>query len=179
MADPIRIEYRGCIIQFSENQSIWRSYDLDVENVDLSKVKAAIDRILLKVRKDNATPVLFLADEYSSNSKLSEGSIIEYIGECKSSTGYGKNAKDVLDHKVAVVGKRGTNERESRRTETLSKLVKKCPEAFEVLAKVNALESEIREMETKLRALRKTYPRLTVEDISALVKIADTQSADD
>lgn len=176
----IEIIHRGYPITFSENESVWRCWDLDAENMDLTKVKAAIDRELLKVRKDNATPAMYLDHGgYGRISTLIEGTITEYQGAIMEGRGsFGTGPKEVVDHKVGFVAQRGKKDRASKRCEKLSGMIRPGADSEQILQQINALEQECDSIEKRISALKKSFPRLTVEDISALVKIAEDPPTD-
>jgi hypothetical protein len=57
MAGTPELEHRGYVIRYSENDDVWRCYDINYQNVSVGKVKAKIDAVEREHRK-MARPVI-------------------------------------------------------------------------------------------------------------------------
>lgn len=170
MSERIKIPYRGYEITLSDNSGEWRCWDLGVENVDITKVKAAIDRIALKERKKEAVKALMLG----WNGRVEEVTIIDYNGPIKDrKDGALTGEKVVVDHSVWVMKPGAYGKGMGRNKEKLSQIIRPGPHTDGLIAEIaeqEALEKAARE---KAHQLRKRLPRLGVEDIAGLIKLSE------
>ena len=176
MADRIKITHRGYEVHFGQNSYTWTCSDLGIDNIDLGKVKDAIDRVCLKVRKENAVEAYYFSGRHDDKPKLLDAKIIEYIEPVTEKTApFGTGPKKVVGHQVAVMYQGDYSDRVTRNKERLEHLVRKTPEALTILEEIRANCAQIRALGEKNRQLEKQFPRLTLDDIPALVKIANTE----
>lgn len=173
----IAIQYRGFEITFSENAGTWRCWDLDIENVDISKVKAKIDHTALKLRKENSFDCLYLGHE----DELIPAKIIEYLGEVKEKgPPFGTGP---LVHKGYLVAAMrpgySVSDRPSRQKDRLKSFVRPGPTADAIQAEIRAERETIKRAQERILELRGRYPRVTIEDIATLVKIAEGETPEE
>lgn len=161
--------YRGHKIQWSDNSDEWTCYDLSDRvrsSPKLSLIKAAIDRLYLAERKENATPCFEITRNDGSRV---ESSVVEYLGE-RYERAYGKTPEKIK-HRVAVVAKRTGSERPSRRETELAALAPASPDTETAWANFKALYDAAREADRTATAAFAAIPRLQPKDISALIKL--------
>lgn len=172
----IEVEHRGYKIHYAENGDVWRCWDLngkDAENAALSKVKQAIDRVLLKERKENAVTCY----EISSGSSFSaiEAQIIEYIGP-KIERPYRRDMsripKQVTGHTVKAVAKRRMNDRASAQNGELRGYAPMTPEVEEAIARAEYAKGELNAARKRYEDVLNAIPRMTLADIADLVRIS-------
>jgi len=179
MSDQVVIEYRGYKIRFGENSGEWWCSDFNASNMDISKVKAVIDRHLLRVRKASSVDALIENGGFGDDFRnLVPVKIVEYLKPSKKRTGqFGLGEEVVEDHVVAVMGTFSGNDRASRREEKLSTLYK--PGTFtDALAAEIAEERRVIEAARKrIHELREKIPRIPLDEIAELVKVAQGPEA--
>lgn len=165
--DPTTV-YRGHTIRWSDNSDEWTCYDLSDKvrsSPKLSRIKAAIDRLYLAERKANATPCY----ELSQHGKRIESTVVEYLG-ARTKTSWTGNTTTTT-HKVAVVAKREGSERPSRREAELTSLAPATPEVERAYSEYLALKAEAQAAADKADRAFKAIPRLSLDDIEALVRL--------
>jgi hypothetical protein len=176
--NSIEIEYRGHVIRYSENADEWTCYDLNsYSSPKLSNVKQRIDKMYLDQRRKSALPCYILEGGYDIHGPLRkiEASIIEYVGpEHRRDHSRGMTA-DVVDHKVATTAVRHGNERASRTVSELSGLMADTPEALAAFDQAVALYKKARAAWDAYREAVKQIPRVSLDDIPDLVRIASNQ----
>lgn len=170
----IKTEYRGYEIRYSENEDAWRCDVVKDSKASLSKMKQAIDRMHLKMRKEAATDSAIL--RIHNGFSLTACSIVEYLGEKWSRGGYGSAREPKFEgHRVAVVAERDGREKAARSEERLENLVKLGPEADAAIEKAKTSLKKVREAEEIYRADIAAIPRLTIQDISKIVDASDAR----
>jgi hypothetical protein len=174
MSEKIEIPYRGYAISFGHNSGLWSCRELGQENIDINKVKAGIDRVCLKLRKENAVECLYLAHE----DELHPANIIEYAGHSTKKTGpFGTGPRVFESHLVyAMRPSYSSTDRHSRQRDKLDNFVQRGPLTDAILAEIKAERETIKRAEQRIHELKKQYPRVTIDDIQALVKIATVEA---
>lgn len=168
----IETEYRGYPIRYSENADEWNCYDVGYSHASLSKLKAKIDAMHLKLRKASSVTCLEIGRAYEG-AGFTEASIIDYIGP-KETRSWSKEP-ELTDHKVAAVATRGGNERPSRRETELSGFAPDTPEARAAIAAWVSADREVKAAEVRSKAARDAIPRLRLDDIAGLVKASKSK----
>lgn len=167
-------EYRGHSIRYGENSDEWYCGDWEITADKLSVVRKKIDAEYLKMRKAAALECFELSS-YNSEPKIVAAQVIEYLKERWSrhwSTGKDQTFEG---HEVAVVSKRQGNEKASRRKTRLHDLMPDTPEAHAALAEAKRLYGLQKQAEAATQAAIKAIPRVEVEMISDLVKVAKSK----
>lgn len=175
----IEVSHRGYTIRYADNADEWTCYDVQdakgrsYSSPKLSNVKAAIDKMLLDVRKSNALACFELGIPTSFyGPKKTAAKIIEYVERKVERDHYGKKP-DTVRHIVASVAQRGSSERAARRNEDIDKFMPDTPEAHEAFARFEAAAAREREAHAQTQAAFAAIPRVTVEMISELVRVAN------
>ena len=167
----VKIDYRGYEIRFGENPGTWSSFDFSVDDIDINKVKAAIDKQLLKIRKGAGVDAILL-DGYDPIVGVPV-KIIEYLHPITERSGsFGTGERKVVGHTVAVSGMFKGNDRVSRRQEPLSRLAVPCDFTLEMLAKIKANSQEIARIRDANEKLKKQIGCISLDAIETLRKVA-------
>lgn len=161
----LTVDHRGYTLHYSENEDAWNCYDLGICNVSLAKTKAAVDKLLLKARKDAKFPCLQLGYDGT----VTAVDIIEYI-EAKVSKDY-KSKHDVTKHYVASLGHRTGRGVASRSVSALDAFIHDTPDNRAALDQANELRAQAKILERNAAAVQGTIPRVTMDDIAALVRL--------
>lgn len=174
MDEKIEIQYRGYAISFGHNSGLWSCRELDLENIDISKVKAGIDRICLKLRKENAVDCLYL----THGDELHPAKIIEYAGHSTKRIGPAGTGPRVFEHHLvyAMRPSYSSTDRHSRQRDNLDSFIQPGPLTDAILAEINSERETIKRAKQRIYELKQQYPRVTIDDIQALVKIAAVEA---
>lgn len=173
MSEP-QTEYRGHKIRWSNNADEWTCYDLSDKvrsSPRLSLIKAAIDRLYLAERKSIATPCF----EIGYNGERTESNVVEYLGFKIQRSWSGGDQK--TEHKVAVVAKRTGSERPSRCERDLYSLMPVSAEAEAAYSEFKRLREIEKRAKADADAALEAVPRLTLDDIQALVDLHNREAA--
>jgi hypothetical protein len=176
----IEVDHRGYKITFNENADEW--YCADVGNYytspSLAKVRARIDAMLLAVRKASAVKCFEIGKAHSSTFSQSktEAQIVEYVKKVENKK-YHSNEVVSIDHVVAVVAQRPGSSRASRRDAELKELMPDTPEAHAAHEAFLVFLAEERAATARAREAFAAIPRVTLEQVEELRKIAN--KADD
>jgi len=170
----IEVEHRGYTIRFSENADEWSCLDVEdikgrrVSSQSLSKVKAAIDKMLLDVRKANAVDCFELAGDHGWEPKATETRIIEYVEQKKDRVYNPKTGNSDLvagAHIVGCVARRNGNKQAARRNVKLDDLMPDTPDAHAALAQAKAAHERKTLAEQEYRRAFAAIPRVTIDMI--------------
>ena len=66
----IETEHKGYKITYSDNEDVWRCWELNVEHEKLSKLKQRIDRLSLEARKEAAFDARYIGPGYRNAGTL-------------------------------------------------------------------------------------------------------------
>lgn len=178
MSDPIKTEYRGHAIFYGENSDEWHCNDVGrsgASSSSLAKVKQAIDKMYLDLRKKAATPCFEIG--IYNRGQRTESVCIEYIEPVWEGGGWNTAVpRHVANHKVAVVAKRDGSTKPSRRETKLSELMPDTPEAEAAWQEFKRLCAIAEAANKAANAAFDAIPRLTVDDIAALVEIKNNEA---
>lgn len=175
----LKVEYRGYEIKFSENADQWECWAVKAESKSLQSVKAKIDNMHRKLRKENSVQAIVLV-EYAGI-RTEEAKIIEYLKPERATTRSFQRVGDgeIIDHEVAFMSPAGRAARDkdrlSRKTAKLSSLYQPTQENFAIIEKMYDLYQQQRELASKQAELKKTLKQITVEEIAKLMKASDHQ----
>jgi hypothetical protein len=169
----MQTEYRGYEIRFSENSDEWGCYAIGFHHEKLSKVKAKIDAMHLKLRKGAAVDCFVLeCARYMGGYSLKEAKVIDYLGPIREKKSFERvGTGPVIDHEVAVMSTFSDAERLSRRTMSLSNLY--VDEAQNHMAGINEIERQIATLQKELSKRKAALPCLPIEMLSDLVKASE------
>jgi hypothetical protein len=168
-------DYRGYKITYSENAGDeWCCYDLGkvVTNKTLSGCKAAIDKLLLDVRKAASLKCF----ELSTTGKLevNEAVIIEYEGpQIEGGPGsWSGKPKHIAGQKVYSMARRSDADRASRSRRDISQFAPFGPDTDAAIAEVKRLEVILKDATKARDAAIAAIPRLSIDDIAELVRVS-------
>lgn len=165
----ITVEHRGYTIRFNENSDEWTCPEAGYySHQKLSTVKTYIDKMTLAVRKKSALLCFEIDRTYASKT---ESKIIEYLGQEKKRN-YSTGNFDLGDHRVAVVAQRGGSDRATRSTMTVGNLMPDTPEAHDAFERYLSLHKAAEVAAKTAREAFNAIPRVTVDMIPDLVRIA-------
>lgn len=174
MSNTPKIEYRGYDIWFNENMDEWSVHGLNYSNKSLKLCRDHIDRLYLKMRKENSVQVYALCVPHSSKSSeevyFETGTMIDYIREVTERERFSNDKGPVVDHRVAVVSQRRDSTKPARREEKMSHLVKPGHEAEAALVRIKAARAAVLQAQAAFDAEVESLPRFTLDDIAMLVK---------
>jgi len=173
--EQISTEHRGHKIVYSDNAEHWWCGDWDYSNVSLAKVRAKIDAEYLKIRKSASLDCFEFASEYNYSPDVIPSKIIEYIGE-KFEREWRTNAPKFVGHQVAAVAVRRANEKASRSTKVLSQFVPDTEDAHKAIAEAKRMHSLAKEAAERAKEAFNAIPRVTIEMINDLVRVAKNSS---
>lgn len=167
----LKTEYRGYDIRYSENGDTWDCYDCRVSEPSLSKAKAKIDAMHLKMRKAAALPCYEFGSVSPDTTRLpefrvTESKIIDYMGPQMGGSSWGPF---VEAHKVAAVSKRLGSDRAVRHTTGLENLLADTPELPAQVEEVKRLLAVAYAACREFRDAVAALPRVRFEDIMDLV----------
>jgi len=167
----IKTEHRGYEIHFSENMDEWSCRDCNVTHQSLLKVKAAIDKLHLKLRKESAVECFEIDTDLSNfKVKLIDAKLIDFTG-MKPARSWDRESGKIPF--VASVAKRGNKERAARQEKNLSSLAPISAETRAAIDEANRRGQEAREARTAFNEALKAIPRLALDDIGGLIKASD------
>lgn len=173
----IEVIHRGYVIRYNENADEWSCSDAGYySSPKLSNVKQRIDKILLDVRKKAALDVFSIGGSADIRAGKNAVRIIEYLGREKVSSlraNYGSGGKVDGEHKVAAFGKDGWSEKKARREYTINNLMPDTSEAHAAFARYEEACAREREAKQATKVAFEAIPRVTIDMISELVRIAD------
>ena len=170
----IEVNYRGYMIRFNENSDEWWCGDLSGKSYaspKLSTVKAAIDRMLLSVRKESAVTCFEIGGGYTANPYKVEAKIVEFI-KTKQDHDWKGNPRPPV-HIVASVAQRSGSSKASRREVNIADLMPDTPEAHAAFERLLEAAERERIATQATKAAFDAIPRVTLDMISNLVKIAE------
>lgn len=172
----MKTEYRGHTISYSENSDEWWCSDINYSNISMAKVKAKIDAMYLKLRKESAVPCYEINSHGGRSELLTESTVIEYIkGIYRGDTWTGKPVT-LVNHMVAVVAQRQGSTRAARREIELSRLAPATPETRAAADLVRQRHDEYLAAMKAYEAAVEAIPRLTIEDVDALVRVHKSEA---
>lgn len=165
----IKIEYRGYEVHFGENSNEWWSSDFSVQDVDLGKVKAAMDKQLLKIRKASSVDGLIIEGEATAIPVK----IVEYIRPITEKTGqFGLGEKKVVGHYVAIMGMFRGNSKPARREIRLSEIMIDCEDTHAEVEQCRRFTKEAKRLNALAKESLDGCPRVQLSGIETLVKVA-------
>jgi len=170
----LKTEYRGYEIRYSENQDEWVCYDCGVTEPTLSKAKAKIDALHLKMRKAAATPCYEIRED-GFTVGLEDATVIQYRGENWEEPWMSSKKARFRGHRVASMCQRGVSSRKSRRDCYLHTLVPQTEEARAAAAEAARLGEIAKAADKAYREAIDAIPRLDIEDIEGLVEASSAQ----
>lgn len=164
MSEPLTIEHKGYVLNYVDNQDIWRCYAIDSEAPTIGKLKAKIDAFVSRLNKlRTEVPAIYIGSDYSSDRKFEACEIVSVAAK----PGY-RNATAVWttrDHDEKWRGEiRVVKDRKKLEAADLA------PDTPEVRAMVVELRRLIAVADAAMlaqREYRKSIPRV---DISTLEK---------
>lgn len=169
----MKTEYRGYEIRYAENADEWNCFAIGFSHEKLSKVKAKIDALHLKLRKSAAVDCFVLeGGGYQGESSMTEARVIDYIAPVREKKSWERVGRGpVIDHEVAVVAKFSGSDKPIRRVMKLSSLHNE--EALSHVAGINEIERQIASLQKLRGKLEEDLPRLPFERLSDLVKASE------
>jgi hypothetical protein len=177
MSDRIETTHRGYKIQYGENNDEWWCHELDITSKSLQRVKRRIDQIQLKERKESAVECFELTSSHTAGgrTKLSYAKVIEYGGAKKP---YGYKEGDPLQQEVYALTRNRDSDRMRRSKFNMDNMIRKESGVMDTLGCIHILEAQRYDLDQEIKALVKSLPRLTLDDIEPLVRIS-TEEAED
>jgi hypothetical protein len=163
----LRTEHRGYEISYSENADEWNCFDARSSAPTLSKLKAKIDALHLKIRKNAAVDGFEISSHGSL--RLNPCRVIEYVGEKYSGGGWSNKPKQLVDHEVGCVAQRRGSERKSRSNTQLSRIAPVGPETDAAVAIAMEMEKKKNAAEAAYNEAVKAIPRMRIDDIQELI----------
>jgi len=159
----ITTEHRGYLIRFSENEDKWRSYDLDLEDTSLAKLKDMIDSFLLKLRKEAACNVLYISGTNVFEARAIDARPLGYRT---------LNATPGWDHEIGVMMKRGSDSRAGKSFQKAGSLALPTDEVYAAIDAAKVLSEAAKAAERKAKAAWDAIPRIKHEDVADLIRAA-------
>lgn len=162
----LETEHRGYKIIYSENEEVWRCWSLSLDHISLAKLKAAINRQLLKASKASVkAPALYLENCSPDLTEVAVTSLADADPEAQWD-GHTRIAPK-LHERVWIVGKdryggRGESKRQKVRTTMVALDTPEVRAWGEVLAELSAIKVEA---EKAVKAHRDTFPHLTSQQL--------------
>lgn len=163
----VETTYRGHKIYWSDNADCWTCRDLDGKMQSapkLSSIKAHIDKLYLSERKQSAVPCF----EIGHSGDFIEGSVVEYLGQ---RVGISWRDPNKIGHKVAVVARREGSGKPSRREASLDEVFPMSPDTVTAYENYKRLENEAKAAQRAAYDAKQAIPRMTPEDVQALIDI--------
>lgn len=154
MSDTPSVEHRGYKITYSENQDVWRCWDINYESAKLSLVKQKIDAVERQHRK-LAAPALYI-----THGGAVKDCVIVSLDEDR-------------DRCFITTGETGTdrwgrpNGTLKRDKVSLSQIAADTPENRELARVALEKQAAYEAAQAAATAARKAIPRLTREDLLA------------
>lgn len=160
-------EYRGYPIRYSENEDKWVCRDCGVTADTLSKAKADIDKLHLKLRKESAVECYQVMGTRDFTVQLLDTKLVEFIGM--------KPARSWDHHKgkvpmVAGMAKMPGKERPGRQEKNLYDLVPITDEVHRAVDAVNLMGQIAKAAKQEFDNALKELPRMEMEMIAGLVE---------
>jgi hypothetical protein len=171
--DSIEFKHRGYTIRFSHNEEEWTSYDAGLSDKSLSKLKASIDRLSIKTRKECS----FMCSKMITGNGVTrvDAEVIEYLGPVINrpyvQNRFERGPPEVQSHKVAIIT--DGRERRKRETVTLKDLVLDIPENDAIERELREIDAELKRLREKAHDLAKTLMHPSIADFQKLVDISD------
>lgn len=174
----LETEHRGYRIRYSENGDEWTCFDIGngkgAVAPTLSAMKAKVDKYLLGIRKEAAVPCL--AVETYGRLKITEATITEYVGpkveRPSSYSGEGRRGPYISSQRIAAMALRSGNDRVSRQEQALENFAPIGPATDAAIAEAMRCQKIKDEAEAAFKAAVAAIPRLTLNDISELVRVS-------
>lgn len=170
MSQRLETEHRGYPIYYGENSDKWHCRDIDLQADTLSALKRKIDEIDRKARQAAAVICYELVPRRGHQVETRDAKLIEYLGTRRPQKHQGD--PDEPQHVVASMAKRSFGERVGRQEVKLRDLVPISEEAHKAIDHANALGAKVAEAEAAYKAAVAAIPRLQIDDIDGLVKVA-------
>lgn len=178
MSEPIKIEYRGIIVTYSDNFDEWWASEMNYSNVSLAKVKARIDKFYLDQRKASAVECFEISQNHHlADNKATESTIIEFVKTRYGRVNYDTTpaTREVEGYQVAVIARREGRERAARRETDLKYLMPNTPEALAAFDHANELRRIANAHERAARDAFEAIPRVTVDMVAELKRIKESE----
>lgn len=171
----MQTEYRGYSICYGDNDDKWWCSAIGYQHEKLSKVKAKIDSIHLKMRKAAAIECYHVSGGGSGPLSLDEATVIDYAGPVRAQArSFERNPTgEVIGHKFAIMTKARHSEQRSRQVVQMDTLV--TDEAFEVLERVRVIEAQIKALGEQRKRMVAEIPRMKFEDFAELVAASEAR----
>jgi len=178
----LETEHRGYKIRYGENSDEWYSSDAgdNMTAPTLSALKTKIDRMIAKQKKNTAIDAMVLDVSLSviSNEKTTaiNAKLTAYVGPELAKRGGISSGQQVTGHKVETIyvatrwGK--ADERPARRVISLSNCCPIGPATDAAIEEANRLGEIAKQAVQQHRKAIDAIPRLTLDQIEALVKIS-------
>jgi len=166
-------EYRGYTIQYDENRDHWGCYDCGVSEPSLSKAKAKIDAMHLKLRKASAVEGYEIAPVKDRDGYFARAvpcKVIDYLGP---KVEHRFTFSEIVGQRVASVAKRNGSTKASRFETVLKNIAPQTVEVHAAIAEANRLGEIAFEADRAFMAAVSAIPRMPVEAIQGLIAASE------
>lgn len=170
----IEVNHRGYTIHYNENTDEWCASGANMfSHAKLTTVRGKIDQMLRAERQASSVPAFFIdADPFRGPQNPEPATVIEYVRE-RWDRDYKTGLNVMRGHTVAVMaGGIGMKDRKSRRDVNMESLMPANPEALAAYSNYLDIKHELQKLVVKARQAVAAVPRLTLEDIAELHRIA-------
>lgn len=172
----LETEYRGYTIRYSENADEFQVLDVQGPKgraPTLSKMKEKIDALYRQEREAAALDCYELQKGSSSpETVLLEARLTEYEGPLVQRPWAHHQKAYISEQKVASISRRGGSSKAARRTAKLENMAPIGPETDAAVDEYLRLRGIENEAKAAADAAFAAIPRVTLEDISELVRIS-------
>jgi hypothetical protein len=156
----VTVEHKGMSIRWSDNEDQWTCMEMGASSPSLSSIKRKIDAFRRKERKGASVAALYLSN-YGSRSMPCE--IVEYLGK--------KGNGSFQREKVATI-RSSVSDKPSRNEDNMSDIALDNDVNRASVEQAKLLSDRASELEKQAREIMSSIPRITRDDIAALVLCA-------
>lgn len=165
----IETEHRGHTIHWSDNEDMWRCSDLDLSNTSLSRLKDAINKRYLQLRKASSVKAYMLQSGTDQKGyRLHPVTITEVLAVRR-----GEKLPRVAT--MSLGGKYGHGDRQQRSTCELKDIIRAHTELDDMLAALNKAHAASVAADRRVKELKEAFERITLDDMPDLVKAGHTK----
>lgn len=176
----ISTTYRGYEITYNENTEQWNCYDLessysgkDSSSPKLSTIRAKIDKMVTDMRKAAAVEAFEINTNHTSKPSKRNCIVTEYLGNVKGRYSW----EPEITPKVASVSLRNGKSKPTRSEIAITMIMPNTREALEAYEDAAAAYREIEKARAVYAERLAAIPRLSLDDIKALVEIHENQQS--
>jgi len=168
-----KVEYRGHVIIWSDNDDKWRACDFDFSHQSLAKCRERIDKEYRALRNKSAVQCLKLDGGSGFTPEGRPATLVEYLG-AKEERSWSTKELKAVKHRVAAMYIWAHSEKQSRNQCDLGDFAADTPEVLAMIALAKEKQDAARTLLKEGDAIMRSIPRLTEADIAGLIRAADT-----